>query len=174
MLVVLIGRVTGTVGTLGAWLLAPLIASMAYEVFARHAFNAPTDWAYELGYMLAGTSYMFGIAYCLRQGGHVRVDFVYGALGPRAQALVDLFGFVVLLLPGLLWITWGLAEYAIDSFESGETSAQSAWNPVIWPFRTAWAIGFAVFSLQVVAEIVKCAHRLRHGDGDRDRAARPA
>ena len=50
------------IGLIGAWVMAPLIISMVYEVLARHLFNAPTYWAYEVGYMLAGTCYLFGLA----------------------------------------------------------------------------------------------------------------
>jgi len=148
-------RVTSVVGNVGAWILVPLILSMVYEVAARHIFGAPTFWAYELGYMLAGSSFMFGIAYCLKQGAHIRVDFIYGQLSPKGQAIVDLVGYVVLLLPGLLWLDYGLYAYAREAFEYGEVTGESAWNPVIWPFRTVWTLGFFVFTLQVLAEVMK-------------------
>ena len=118
-------------------------------------FNAPTYWAYELGYMLAGSSYMFGIAYCLKQGAHIRVDFIYGQLSQKKRALIDVTGYILLLLPGLLWLDYGLYEYAVEAYDYGEVSGESAWNPVVWPFRTAWVIGFFVFTLQVVAEVLK-------------------
>ena len=50
----LIERFSGLIGLIGAWVMLPLILSMVYEVLARHFFNAPTFWAYEVGYMLAG------------------------------------------------------------------------------------------------------------------------
>jgi TRAP-type mannitol/chloroaromatic compound transport system permease small subunit len=124
---------TNIVGNLGAWVMVPLVLSMVYEVVARHVFGAPTVWAYELGYMLAGSSYMFGIAYCLKQGAHIRVDFIYGQLSQK-----------------------GLYDYAVEAYEYGEVSGESAWNPVVWPFRAVWVIGFFVFTLQVVAEVLKC------------------
>ncbi len=146
---------TSVVGNVGAWILVPLILSMVYEVVARHVFGAPTFWAYELGYMLAGSSYMFGIAYCLKQGAHIRVDFIYGQLSPKWCAIIDVVGYVVLLLPGLLWLDYGLYQYAYEAYEYGEVTGESAWNPVVWPFRSAWVLGFAVFTLQVFAEILK-------------------
>lgn len=152
-----IETLSGIVGNVGAWIMVPLILSMVYEVAARHIFGAPTFWAYELGYMLAGSSYMFGIAYCLRQGGHIRVDFIYERLTPRWQATVDLIGYVFLLLPGLVWLDTGLFEYAWNAYRSGEVTGESAWNPVVWPFRSAWVLGFFVFTLQVFAEVIKAA-----------------
>ena len=37
-------------------------------------FNAPTQWAYEVGYMMMGTHALLGMAYTLREGGHIRID----------------------------------------------------------------------------------------------------
>jgi TRAP-type mannitol/chloroaromatic compound transport system permease small subunit len=161
-----IEAVSGLVGLIGAWIMAPLILSMVYEVVARHALGAPTSWAYELGYMLAGSTYMLGIAYCLREGSHIRVDFIYERLSPRRRAIVDLIGYVVLLLPGLLWLNVGLFDYAYAAYRYGEVTGESAWNPVVWPFRTVWVVGFAVFTLQVLAEVIKALFVLTGTTGE--------
>jgi TRAP-type mannitol/chloroaromatic compound transport system permease small subunit len=147
-------------GYIGAWVMAPLILSMVYEVLARHLFNAPTFWAYEMGYMLAGTCYLFGMAYCLKVRGHIRVDFLYDRIGPRGRASVDVFGYLFLMLPGALWVTWGLVEYAQEAYVSKEVSGESAWNPVIWPFRVVWAVGYATLCLQAIAETLRAARIL--------------
>lgn len=143
------------VGYIGAWVMAPLIVSMVYEVISRHLLDAPTYWAYEAGYMMAGTCYMFGMAYCLRVGGHIRVDFIYDQLGDKGQAMIDIIGYLVLMLPVCIWVTWGLYEYAMEAFVSQEQSGESAWNPLIWPFRTVWVIGFLALTLQGMAELIR-------------------
>ncbi len=155
-----IERLSQSLGVVGAWVMAPLILSMVYEVLARHLFDAPTFWAYEVGYMLAGTCYLCGMAYCMKERGHIRVDFIYDNIGPRGRAVVDICGFVFLMLPGAIWVTFGLGEYAHEAFESGEVSGESAWNPVIWPFRTVWVVAFAVLCLQAFAELVRSARVL--------------
>jgi TRAP-type mannitol/chloroaromatic compound transport system permease small subunit len=38
---------------------------------------------------------------------------------------------------------------------SGEVSGESAWNPIIWPFRIVWFIGFVSLSVQGFAELLK-------------------
>lgn len=151
-----IERVTRLFGHLGAWLVVALVLSMVYEVVMRYAFGAPTMWAYEVGYMLMGTSFMLTIAYAMVTRSHVRVDFVYERLGVRGQALVDLVGYLFFLLPIVTWTCFGLWNYLLQAYASGEGSGQSAWNPVVWPFRVAYVTGFALFVLQTVAEILKC------------------
>jgi TRAP-type mannitol/chloroaromatic compound transport system permease small subunit len=151
----LIERFSMLIGTIGALVMAPLVLSMVYEVLARHFFNAPTFWAYEVGYMLAGTTYMFGMGYCLRQGGHIRVDFLYDSMTLKRKALVNVLGYIILMLPVCIWVTYGLYLYAGEAYDANEVSGESAWNPVIWPFRYVWFIGFVSLSLQGVAELLK-------------------
>ena len=150
-----IERISYIIGLIGAWVMAPLVLSMVYEVIARKLLDAPTFWAYEVGYMLAGTTYMFGMAYCLKVGGHIRVDFIYEGLSLKRKAIVNLLGYLILMLPGAIWVTWGLFGYAIEAYDANEVSGESAWNPIIWPFRAVWVIGYAALCLQCVAEVLK-------------------
>ena len=157
---ILIGifRVIETLTTSAGWLAAattvPLALFMLYEVIVRYAFNAPTFWAYELGYMLMGAGLMLGIAYTMQMRAHVRVDFFYQTLSPRGQAAIDLIGYLI-LLPILLWLCVGLWDYLDRAYVSGERSGESAWNPVVWPFRVTFVAGFVLWVAQTVAEILK-------------------
>jgi TRAP-type mannitol/chloroaromatic compound transport system permease small subunit len=157
----LIERVTCAFGRVGAALVLLLIFAMSYEVVMRYVFNAPTIWAYEVASMLMGTSFLITIAYAMVTRSHVRVDFLYARADARGRALIDLAGYVGFLLPVALWMTWGLWNYLTQAYTSGETTGQSAWNPVVWPFRVAYVAGFFLFSLQIAAEIMRCVLVLR-------------
>ena len=61
----------------------------------------------------------------------------------------------MLFLPVVTWLCFGLWEYWVEAYVSGEQSGQSAWNPVIWPFRLCFFLGFAVLFLQGLAELIK-------------------
>jgi TRAP-type mannitol/chloroaromatic compound transport system permease small subunit len=152
-----IERISGISGETTAWLVVPLIAATVYDVVARYAFNAPTQWAYEIGYMVMGTHALLGMAYTLREGGHIRIDAFSRKFSQAGKAIIDLIGYSVFVLPCLCWVTWGLWNYWIRAFRSGELSGQSAWNPVIWPFRIIFFIAFVLLILQIVAEIIKAA-----------------
>ncbi len=141
-------------GLAGAWIIVALIGAMVYEVIARYFLAAPTKWAFEVAYMLMGTSFMFGIAYCLQMRRHVRVDFVYNAVGPKARATIDLVGYAV-LVPMILWLCAGLWDYFHQAYKVNELSGESAWNPIIWPFKFTFVIGFVLLLMQIVAEALK-------------------
>jgi TRAP-type mannitol/chloroaromatic compound transport system permease small subunit len=154
-LIRILEAISGGSGVIAAWLVIPLIFATSYEVFSRYVLGEPTIWAFELGYMATGTHFLIGAAYTLREGGHIRIDVVYDHLGPRAQAWINVFGYLLLMLPASWIISYGLWDYAVAAIESGERSGQSAWNPVIWPFRLVLFSGFLLLSLQGTVEFLK-------------------
>jgi TRAP-type mannitol/chloroaromatic compound transport system permease small subunit len=141
-------------GETTAWLVVPLILATTYDVVARYAFNAPTQWAYEVGYMVMGTHALLGMAYTLREHGHIRIDAFTQRFSQGAKAIVDLVGYLV-VLPCLVWVTWSLWSYWTLAYRTGELSGQSAWNPVIWPFKLVFFIAFVLLVLQMFAEVMK-------------------
>lgn len=141
-------------GHIGAFIISALIIAMVYEVISRYFFSAPTKWAFEMAYMLMGTSFMLGLAYCMQMGRHIRVDFVYDHVSVKTRQVIDLTGYLF-LVPMLLWLSWGLWEYFSEAYRVDETSGESAWNPIIWPFKFSLVIGFVLLSMQTVVQIVR-------------------
>ena len=157
----LIERISGWTGAITAWLVMPLVLATVYDVFARYVFNAPTQWAYEVGYMMMGAHALLGMAYTLQVAGHVRIDAFSQFFSQKAKAIVDLVGYSVFVLPCVCWLTWALWKYWLRALETGELSGQSAWNPVIWPFKLIFFVAFVLLVLQIVAEVIKAILFLR-------------
>jgi TRAP-type mannitol/chloroaromatic compound transport system permease small subunit len=157
----IIERLSHIVGVVAAWLIVPLIAAMVWEVVARYVFNAPTIWAYEIGYLLTGSGFLLGMAYALSRDAHIRIDVIATTLSERTKAIIDIICYVGLLVPFCVWLTYTLWGRALAAMMSGEKSGQSAWNPPLWPFRTVFFVAFALLLLQIIAEVAKAARRLK-------------
>lgn len=155
-LVRIIERISRLSGYVAAALVGLLIVLMVYEVVVRYVFNAPTAWGYEVSTWVMGSSFVLAIAYALATDSHVRIDLLHDLLGERARYVFDLMGYVI-VLPLLAWVTWGMWDYFHTPFLTGERTGQSAWNPKLWPFRLVLFVGVAVWTLQVIAEVVKAA-----------------
>ena len=98
---------------------------------------------------------MLGIGYCAQLRKHIRVDFLYDNLSLKNQSLVDGAGYLFLLIPASAWLTWGLFEYWIEAYKVNERTGESAWNPLVWPFKFFFTFGFYLFTLQIIAECQK-------------------
>jgi TRAP-type mannitol/chloroaromatic compound transport system permease small subunit len=142
-------------GVLAAALVIVLVVLMLYDVVLRYAFNAPTNWGNDLNAFLMGGSFVLSIAYALSTDAHVRVDLLYSDRTRPRMAYVDLIGLTFIVLPAVTFITWGLYRHLEDGIRTGERTGSGGWNPVVWPFRAVMVIGFAIFTFQIVAEIIK-------------------
>jgi TRAP-type mannitol/chloroaromatic compound transport system permease small subunit len=146
-----------------AWLALPLVGSVAYEVFARYLFNAPTIWAYDITYMLYGALFMLGAAYALHEGAHIRTDFFWENFSPRTKGLIDTISYIVFFFPSftiLMLIGWHEAVY---SFQINETSDQTPWRPILWPFKGVVPLACLLLLIQGFSELLKSFYMARTG-----------
>lgn len=151
-----IGGISAVLGWLSALILVPLILASVYEVISRYIFNQPTIWAYEIGYMAMGASFLLGASYALRDGQHVRIDVLACRFPPRLKAALDLAGYLLLFLPVAIWLSHALFYYTYEAYEWGERSGESSWNPPVWPYHTVFFVAFTALVLQAVAEVLGC------------------
>jgi len=158
-----IDKCSGGLGIVAAWVVLPLIFATVYEVLSRYLFNAPTIWAYEVGYMATGANFLLGAAFALREKSHIRIDVAYSHFRPRTKALVDVLGYTFLMLPFGYWLSYRLGIYAFEAFLSGDRSGESAWNPIIWPYRTVFFAGIGMLTLQCTAEWLRALKVLFRG-----------
>jgi len=159
----MIDKFTDTTGTWVAWLNMPLVAVIAYEVFARYVFHAPTIWSFDLTYMFYGTIFMLGAAFALHKGAHIRTDFFYETWSARTRGMVDSISYIVFFFPSivmLLWISGGEAWYA---FDIKETSEQTPWRPILWPYKSVVPLTCVFLLIQGVSELIKSFYAARTG-----------
>ena len=143
----LIGKISDLSGKIAAVLVLPLVFAMVFEVISRYVFSSPTIWAFERSYMMMGTIFLLGLSYALHVGQHVNVDFIHQRLHPRMIGAIDAIAYLILTAM-LVWMTMTLVKNVEIVYRTGEGSGLSAWNPVIWPYRVIYVVGFAAFALQ--------------------------
>jgi TRAP-type mannitol/chloroaromatic compound transport system permease small subunit len=150
------------VAKLGAWLILPMTFSLVYEVVLRYIFDSPTIWAYDTTYMMAGSLFMLGSAYALRNGHHVRADFLFSTLRPRWQALIDVVLYAVVYFPAIWLFFRASLTFTLQSWQQSETYPSSPWMPIIYPLKTVMPLTLLLLLLQGIAEFLKAVWTLRH------------
>ena len=158
-----VDRVSYWSGKAFAWLIVAATLVISVEVFKRYILNAPTAWIFDLNNMLYGTLFMMTGAYTLAASGHVRADFVYIYLKPRAQAALDLALYLLFFIPGILGLIYAGWDYAAISWRIGEHSTVTAEGPPVYQFKAVIPVAGALVMLQGLAEIVRCVACLRTG-----------
>lgn len=153
-----IDKFTDATGTLVAWLNVPLVLAVSYEVIARYAFSAPTIWAFDVTYMLYATIFMLGAAYALHKGAHIRTDFYYERWSVRTRGMIDAVAYLLLFFPSLVILLTVGGNEAWYAFSIGETSEQTPWRPLLWPFKTVVPLTMLLLLIQGVSETIKCVY----------------
>lgn len=150
-------------GRIFAWLVIPMVGSLAYEVFARYLFNAPTIWSFEVTFMLYGSHFMLGATYTLYKGKHIRTDILYMNYSVRWQGIVDGTLYLLFFFPGMyFFLTAGWDETAL-SWWQGERSDASAWRPILYPFKAVMPVAAGLLILQGASEFLKSAYAAVRG-----------
>jgi TRAP-type mannitol/chloroaromatic compound transport system permease small subunit len=160
-------RLSQWVGHAFAWCIVILTLGISYEVVVRYAFNAPTTWSFDLGYMMYGALFFMAGAYTLARGGHVRADIFYRLWAPRTQAKLDLLLYFVFFFPGIVALVWAGTEHAEESWRYREVSIFSPTGVPLYPLKTLLPIGAALLFLQGVAEVFRCVRCIRDGEWPR-------
>jgi TRAP-type mannitol/chloroaromatic compound transport system permease small subunit len=159
----MIDRFTDRTGTVFSWLTLFLVGAVVFEVIARYIFASPTVWAFDVTYMSYGTLFMLGAAYALHKGAHIRTDFFWEHFSTRKKGIIDSISYIVFFFPALialLIISLGEAQYA---WQIGETSDQTPWRPILWPFKAVVPLACVLLMIQGVSELIKSLYMARTG-----------
>jgi TRAP-type mannitol/chloroaromatic compound transport system permease small subunit len=149
-------------------LLAPLSLALVALCFglvlARYLFAAGSIAAQEALQWLHSLVFLLGAAGALRAGKHVRVDVVHQRLGPRGQALFDLLGYALLLLPFAAFMLWISLDYVAVSWSLREGSRDPGGLPGVYLLKSLIPLAALLLALQGLAELLRSWRRWRGGD----------
>jgi TRAP-type mannitol/chloroaromatic compound transport system permease small subunit len=161
--IVLIDRINEAIGKAFGWSIIVLTFAMSYEVFVRYVLNAPTQWAYDISYVLYGALFIMSGAYTLSRNGHVRGDVLYRLAPPRVQAGIDLALYLIFFFPGVIAIIYAGWPYAERAWRYHEVSVFSPAGIPVYPLKTLIPLAGALLFLQGLAEIGRCLICLQIG-----------
>lgn len=133
-----------------------LMCLAVYSVTGRKFFNAPL--AGYVDYIEAAMPLIafMGISYVQRNGGHIRMDIVVGALRGRALWFFELIttALVLLLIVMLVWGAWAHFDRSFDMSRPmwSRDSSIDIGLP-IWPSKLVVPVAFSVLCLRLVLQI---------------------
>jgi len=157
----LIDRLNDTIGRAVAWCMLLMALLTVSVVVLRYVFDQGTLVLQESVLYLHGIAFMLAIPHTLKQGGHVRVDLIYGRLTLQSRALVDLIGHIVLLLPVSAFLFWSSLPYVASSWRTLEGSGDVGGIPAIFLLKTIIPVMAMLLFLQGVAECARCIRTWR-------------
>ena len=153
-------------GQLSGWAVAVMMLLVIIEVFMRYIFNKPPLVADEFAaYLLVAVSFL-GIAYTHLVKGHVRITFLVNRVPAQTAKWLRL---ITLILSLAFIIVMCVASYDYLTFSIMINERSPSWLnfPLKYPQATV-LIGFFVFSLVMLGQIIKTAITIADKDGDKE------
>jgi len=142
------------IGRLIRWLVLASVLISAGNAIIRKIFNISSNAFLEIQWYLFAGVFLLGAGFAFMRNVHVRIDFISSKLSRRTNAMIDIAGIVVFLIPLCLilgWLSWPLFASA---WVSGEMS-QNAGGLIRWPAYLLMPLGFGLLLIQALSELVK-------------------
>lgn len=155
-----VDALSAAVGRALRWAIFACVGLAAFSALSRKLFLYYVNAWSELQWYLLGAVFLFGAADVLRVGEHVRVDVLSQRWSASTRAWLDVLALAAVALPiSLLMVVLGTA-HAWSAFVHDEHSYMAD-GLIVWPMRALIPIGFVLFGLQCVAQIVRRVDGLR-------------
>lgn len=150
----LIDTINEKVGNGISWALFLSVLICTGNALIRYTFHTSSNAWLEIQWYLFSAIFLLATSYTLRRNEHVRIDVVAGRFSKRTQVWIDIFGFVVFLLPMSLIVLYYAVPYAWLSIQNQEVSS-NAGGLIIWPAKALIPLGFLQLTLQGISELIK-------------------
>ena len=136
------------VGAIVSWFTTLLVLTVCLDVFTRYFLRASSVAVQELEWHFFAVIFLLASAWALKNNKHVRVDVLYMNFKPRHQALVNLIGSLLFLLPFAVIAIWSSQYFVLNSFRIGEVSPDPGGLPARYILKAMIPIGFSLILLQ--------------------------
>lgn len=160
----MLDQVNAWTGRVVRWLALLLLLAQFAVVVLRYLFGTSYIWGTETVLYLHAALFMLGAGYTLLVDGHVRVDIIYGSLGPRGQAWINLFGCMLFLLPTCLVILWFSWRFTASSWAIREGPLSVGGIPAAFLLKTLIPAFAILLLIQGTSLMLRSIIRLREAE----------
>jgi len=141
-----------------------MLLNVFYDAIARYFFNTGSIALQEMEWHLFAMVFLFGIAYALKEDGHVRVDVLYDRFSPRWKAIVNIGGALLLLLPLSILIIEGSIWYVHEALTSGEISGDPGGLKYRWLIKAVIPVSFVFLLVSTIGFVLHNVNVIRGGE----------
>jgi len=132
-----------------------MILNVFYDVITRYVFRVNSIAMQEMEWHLFSVVILIGVAYTLKEDGHVRVDIVYDKFSYRKKALINMFGVVLAVLPISFLIGLSSIENATEAYMSMEQSGNPGGLEYRWIVKSLIPLSFLMLIITSIGFFIK-------------------
>ena len=143
------------IGTITAIAMVLMILNVFYDVIMRYFFRSGSIAMQEMEWHLFSIIILLGIAYTLKEDGHVRVDVVYDRLSQKKKAVINMIGAVLFILPISVLIVSSSIGMAHEAYLSNEISGDPGGLHYRWIVKAMIPLSFTLVIITATGFFIK-------------------
>lgn len=132
-----------------------MLLNVFFDVIMRYFFKNSSIGMQEMEWHLFSVVFLFGMAYALKEDGHVRVDMFYERMAPKKQAFINIVGALIFIIPFSLIIINSGYDFALNAYEMDEISGDPGGLTDRWIVKGAIATSFVFLIIATISFILK-------------------
>ncbi|MFT7388187.1 MAG: C4-dicarboxylate transporter DctQ subunit [Candidatus Endobugula sp.] len=145
---------------LGGTVIFAVVLLAVANVLGRKLLDLPVagyiDWTEQSMAFFA----FLGIAYCQREGGHIRMDILVGSLRGRVLWISEFISTFIMLVMTLL-LTYGSYVHFLRAWTNGDSSFDI--ELPTWPAKLIVPVAFGLLSLRLLIQLWAYARAIKEG-----------
>ena len=159
-------RIFDYIGYLCAVLMILMMVNVFYDVIMRYFFRKSSIALQESEWHLFAMVFLLGISYALKEDGHVRVDIIYDSLNRRKQAVINIVGAILFLIPFSFLIAFGSTDFVLEAYHTHEISGDPGGLTHRWLIKALVPFSFFLLVLSSVGFIIKNINLFRRSSSE--------
>ncbi len=143
------------IGLITAIAMVLMILNVFYDVVMRYFLKSGSIAMQEMEWHLFSVIILLGIAYTLKEDGHVRVDLVYDRLTPTKKAMINMIGSILFILPIAILVGLSSIDNAVEAYQSMEQSGDPGGLPYRWIVKALIPLSFFLLIITTIGFFIK-------------------
>lgn len=143
------------IGLITAIAMVLMILNVFYDVVMRYFFRSGSIAMQEMEWHLFSVIILLGVAYTLKEDGHVRVDLIYDRLVPKKKAVINMVGAILFILPLALLVGISSIDNAVEAFASMEQSGDPGGLTNRWIVKALIPLSFLLLIITTIGFFIK-------------------
>ena len=99
--------------------------------------------------------FLFGVSICLRDDSHVRIDVVTNKLRKKNKIIIDLIGYIILVIPFCFFVIYESTTMISQSWSMLEGSSEPGGLPIVYILKSSIYIFPLLLLFQTIYKDIK-------------------
>jgi len=121
------------------------------NIVGRGVFNRPFNAYFDLMGQSVPLIAFFGLAFCQRVGGHIRMDLFIGQIKGRLLWVVEAI-LTLLMMLTIAALSWGAWSHTVRAWTKGDSTEDI--NMPLWPIKGALFVMFVLLEARLTLQFV--------------------